>query len=254
MIIELFGPPTAGKTTFARNLAAHLRVSGRPVDLILSFRPAEMNEAAGDGLPAAPPLAAMRRLTRPAIELLTAMGHLSKGSRENSVASELLDLLPPASSIWSIRLRQYLGRLERSWRLAVQSDATVIFDQGFVQAVCSLMLLGQAPAEGAAEKALALIPKADQWIRIDAPRPLLQARLEARRRGQSWIERQFELDTETSLHSIEILNRLDQILRQCGSRIAHISPGESWLPQDWPGRADPGRAMTPAHAPRSDAR
>ena len=252
MIIELFGPPAAGKTTFARNLAARLRGSGRPVDLILSFRPAET--IAGDGPPAAPPLAAMRRLARPAIELLTGMDYLSAGSRETSVASELLALLPPASPVWSVRLRQYIGRLESSWRLAGQSDATVIFDQGFVQAVCSLMLLGRAPAEGAIEKALTVIPKADQWIRIDAPRPLLQARLEARRRGQSWIERRFELDTQTSLRSIEILNMLDQILRRREPRIAHIGPGESWLPQDWPGMAEPGSAMTPADASGSGAR
>jgi adenylate kinase family enzyme len=41
MIIELFGPPGAGKTTFARALAARLRERGHTVDLILSQRPAE---------------------------------------------------------------------------------------------------------------------------------------------------------------------------------------------------------------------
>ena len=40
MIVELFGPPGAGKTTFARTLAAHLRERGHTVDLILSHRPA----------------------------------------------------------------------------------------------------------------------------------------------------------------------------------------------------------------------
>ena len=41
MIIELFGPPGSGKTTFARSLAARLRERGHTVDLILSHRPAE---------------------------------------------------------------------------------------------------------------------------------------------------------------------------------------------------------------------
>jgi adenylate kinase family enzyme len=50
MIIELFGPPAAGKTTFARTLAAQLGTCGRPAELILSYRPAE---TAGAGLPAA---------------------------------------------------------------------------------------------------------------------------------------------------------------------------------------------------------
>jgi RecA/RadA recombinase len=248
MIIELFGPPASGKTTFARNLAAHLKGRGRTVELILSFRPAETIERDGIGRPAAQPLAAMRRLTRPAIEYLACMGHMSVGSSRTSIASELLALLPPASPVSLVRLHQYITRLENSWRLVEQSDAIVIIDQGFVQAVCSLVLHVRTPSASAIQQALALIPKADHWIRIDAPRHLLRARLEARRRGQSWIERRFELDTETSLRSIEVLNMLDPILRQHAPRIAHLGIDESWPPRESRGIIELCSAMTQANS------
>jgi hypothetical protein len=109
------------------------------------------------------------------------------------------------------------------------------------------VLLVRTPSASAIEKALALIPKADHWIRVDAPRHLLRARLEARRRGQSWIERRFEHDTETSLRSIEILNMLDPILRRYGPRIVRIDPDNRWPLRDLPGIAEPCRAMTQAN-------
>jgi hypothetical protein len=249
MIIEVFGPPAAGKTTFARNLAAYLKGRGRAVELILSCRPAETIERDGVGQPAPQPLAAMRRLTRPAIEYLACIGHMSVGSRQTSIASELLALLPPTSPVSLVRLHQYITRLESSWRLVEQSDATVIIDQGFVQVVCSLVLLHvRTPSASAIEQALALIPKADQWIRIDAPRYLLRSRLEARRRHQSWIERRFELNTETSLRSIEVLDMLDPILRQYAPRIARVGLDESWPPSDLPGITELCSAMTQADA------
>jgi len=193
-------------------------------------------------------LAAMRRLMRPAIAYLACLGHMSMGSRQTSIASQLLALLPPVSPVSLVRLHQYITRLESSWHLVEQSDATVIIDQGFVQAVCSLMLYVRAPSASAIEQALALIPKADQWIRIDAPRYLLRARLEARRRGQSWIERRFEVDTETSLRSIDILNMLDPILRQHVPRIARVDLDESWPLRDLPGITELYSAMTQADA------
>jgi thymidylate kinase len=225
-IIELFGPPAAGKTTFAKNLAAQLRGSNRPVELILSFRPEETIDHDDDGS-AAPPLATLRRLARPAVELLASMRQMSAVPQESPIASELLYLLPPSSCLWSVRLRQYIARLQRAWRLAEQSNATVIVDQGYVQLVCSLVLQTRAPTMNAVEKALTLIPKADRWIFIDAPRQLLRARLEARLRRQGWIERRFELDAEMSLRSIEVLNMLYSTLRRRDARILRIDTAES---------------------------
>jgi hypothetical protein len=177
------------------------------------------------------------------------LGQIIAGSGKTGIASELIDILPPASSVWSVRLHQYITRLDSSWRLAKQSDATVIIDQGFVQAVCSLALLVRTPPTASAiEKALTLVPKADAWIRIDAPRQLLRARLEARRSAQSWIERRLEFDTETSLRSLDVLNMLDPILPLHAPRIAHIGQGQSWPPQDLPDIAEFCNALTQADA------
>jgi RecA/RadA recombinase len=245
MIIEIFGPPAAGKTTFARELAERLRRAGRPVELMLSSRPAERVGPGGDAVAKAAPLAALRRVARPAFDLLT-RARPAPGSPKTHLASQLLELLPPASLIWSVRLRQYIRRLEISWRQAAQSDAIVIIDQGFVQAVCSLLLLGPPPAPGSLQKAVALIPRADQWVHIDAPRSILRTRLEARRLGQGMLERQLELDVDTALRTIDALDLLLPMLLQGNANIVRLGPGDSWTPGDLPGVAATRDATTRA--------
>ena len=222
MIIELFGPPAAGKTTFARALAARLREGGHPVELMLSYRPSENGDPLATG-PASPlPMAVMRRFTRPAIEFLWTAGHMPGETGRTDTAAALLGILTPRSLLWSGRLRQYITRLDVAWRRAAQSKRTVIVDQGFVQAVCSLILLGRSPQPDLARQALTLIPRADLLIRLAAPREVLRARLEARRQSQSWMEKLLELDTETNLSSIEIVETLTTMLEQQGQHVATI--------------------------------
>jgi hypothetical protein len=173
MIIEIFGAPAAGKTTFARELGDRLKREGHSVDVLLSFRPAEVDDQrAGSTI-----LSPIRRLARPAMERLAA--GLGRGVSDNCILSSALPgILPARSPMWSLRLRQYTARLEASWRLAERSRGIVIIDQGFVQLVCSLVLLGRAPGQDQdlAARALEMIPHADLLIRLSAPSEILLAR------------------------------------------------------------------------------
>ena len=227
MIIELFGPPAAGKTTFARALAARLAANGLPVKLILSYRPAESDDVGG-GAAGLSRMAVMHRLTRPAIEWLATAGHMMGHQRSGHLATELLDLLPPRGLMWPMRLRQYISRLENSWRRAAEAGEIVIVDQGFVQVVCSLVLLARVPGPELAGRALDLVPHADQLIHLNAPVDVLRTRLEARRKGQSWLEQPFELDTETSMRTVEIAGLLHKLLSERGLDVASVDCREPW--------------------------
>ena len=231
MIVEIFGPPAAGKTTFARGLTSRLNDSGRPAQLVLSYRPAEFSAPGASA--AAVPLAGTRRVTRAALEYL-ALGATRSTLATSGLTASLLELLPPISPLWKIRLRQYLLRLEGTWCQARKSSSIVVIDQGFVQSICSLLLLGHPVGQGVVEQALALIPRPDHWIRVDASRAELHARLLARRRAQSWIERRMELDIDTSLRSIEVLDEMVPLLQRQGARVTRIGPDDSWSPEDPP--------------------
>src|ERR1700687_1207241 len=102
MIIELFGPPGAGKTTFARTLAAHLRERGHTVDLILSHRPREMRSASA--LPTQQITSTISRLIRPFAEIMTLARHPRTLSQEVGTAFTLIKILPPSSTLWSLRI------------------------------------------------------------------------------------------------------------------------------------------------------
>src|ERR1700688_2647775 len=100
MIIELFGPPGAGKTTFARALAARLREHGHTVDLILSCRPAEGSSTSArpaSDLPVQQLSSMIRRLTRPVAEMLTMARHPMTTSHDVRTAVKLVKILPPSS-------------------------------------------------------------------------------------------------------------------------------------------------------------
>ncbi len=223
MIVELFGPPGVGKTTFASALADFLREHGQAVDPVMSYRPAEQASAAGGAAGRHhQAIASARRLTRPVAELLATAGHLLNHPNDVAVTTELMRLFPARSLVWSIRLRQYLFRLFRAWDLAAASPYVVLFDQAFVQAVCSLALLARVPGGAHVGRALDAVPEPDLLIQLDAPRDILAARLGRREQHQGRVERLLELDLQTNLGSVEIIDDVQVLLRARGRPVTRL--------------------------------
>jgi thymidylate kinase len=217
MIIELFGPPGVGKTTFAGALTASLREHGHRVEPVVSYRPAEQSPA---GSPQA--IAAVRRVIRPVMETLAVARRRPAGAHEVGTPAGLIRLLPPRNLLWSVRLHQYLLRLFRSWELASSAGHVVLFDQAFVQAVCSLALLGRAPDWTLVAVALDAVPKPDLLIRLGADQDILEARLVERQRRQSRMEQLLELDLQANLRSIGIIESLHGLLRARGRPVTCV--------------------------------
>jgi thymidylate kinase len=224
MIVELFGPPAAGKTTLAHALATALEQSGCDVELIASSRPAERGPIQVESTRAWSwcRTALVAPLSR-AAKLVSAVPALLPGARSDELTVSLMELLPPRTLLWSVRYRRYLSLLSSSWKMASTSDRIVIFDQGFLTALCSLVPLARSADREVIVRALELIPRADLLIRLDAPKETLEARLRRRLGRQGAVERLFEFDLETNLRQIETTSEVARMLQEQGGRMMHVS-------------------------------
>ena len=226
MIVELFGPPGAGKTTFAQALTARLREHGYAVDLILSHRPGERS-------PCDTPSVSNRhrrhvlpmigRLARPFGKMLPMARHPFAASREVKTALALIRVMPPLDFLWQLRLTQYLMRLSRTWARAADAGHIVLLDQAYVQAVCSLAMLSGTIDETLISEALDHTPKSDLAVLLSAPTEVVEMRLRDRERRASRMERLLEPDLATSLKSLVIVERLDATLRKKGMQVEYAA-------------------------------
>jgi broad-specificity NMP kinase len=229
MIVELFGSPGAGKSTFARALTARLREDAYRTEPILSMRPAEYItplDSFAEGPIRPPPVTAavLRRLTRPAIEMLRmAFSWSANFHNFDSGPVNLLKIMPPRKAIWSLRERQYIWRLSCSWCRASQARQIFVLDQAFVQVVHGLILRGQAVDETLIGRALDCIPEPDMLIRLQAPLEILEARLRERHSLQGRFERLLERDLQANLESVRIIDQLDELLQKRGWCVTRIT-------------------------------
>jgi hypothetical protein len=92
-----------------------------------------------------------------------------------------------------------------------------------VQAVCSLALLAGVANDTSIANALDYAPKSDLLIRLDAPLELLRTRLDDRRRLQGKIEQLLEPGLKKSLASIQMIDRLHNLLLRRGRTVLHAS-------------------------------
>ena len=225
MMIELFGTPASGKTTFARALTARLRELGYMVEQRLSARPTERDSASNpfEGDDERHKNILFRRASRPLAEILTIARHPFVNARDIMMAVNLLRVLPPSNIISSIKISQYTSRLSHSWYQLACPTKIALFDQAFVQVMCSLALLAHVDDARLIAKALDFAPKSDVLIRLDAPLALVEARLKERRRLQSAVELMFEPDLKTSLSSISMIERLHTLLLSRGRLVLRAS-------------------------------
>jgi thymidylate kinase len=223
MIVELFGPPGAGKTTFAHALAARLKERGAAAELILSYRPAE--RVASFDLLATPSAQAVvaRRLVRPVVEMLALARHPFANVQDFISAVSLVRKLRPRTFVSAIREVQYIARLSNSWHRASHAPNIAVFDQGYVQAVYSLALLSGETDEARLADALEFAPRPHLVIRLEATLDVLRARLHRRKCLQSAIERLLELKVQADPEAMAITERLNNVLRNRGQAVTCIT-------------------------------
>jgi thymidylate kinase len=203
MIIECFGPPGAGKTTFALALTARLRSAGLKVFTLLSAQPSEPTFLAADNSDAKP------GSLPPTTEF---MNIARSTARSRSVEAEPQFL----QTIRAFRMRRYLKGLSQAWTKAEKSNDIWIFDQAYVQFILSILRVQPRISDEDIIALLGAVPRSDLVISIETPAAKLEERLRQRHRwsvtGMFFRERSMNIfvQVEIAKRFAGLLNRSDR--------------------------------------------
>ena len=216
--VEFFGAVAAGKTTAALALSAELRTRSLPVRLI------QYGRASAPGVPELPrdefPLSTQ------AMKLAGAFRTLLPGGGHDPTVGKLLTIFPPGDWLHSMRIRRYAADLCRDWRDGQRNGEVLVLDQGFLTLLCSMALRSTAVDRSALARGLALVPRADLLIHVDAPRVALESRLQGRARRRRGLERLFANGIGLSLRQAEIAAILAELVAERGRAPIRVQSGD----------------------------
>lgn len=219
MIIEMFGPAGAGKTTLARSVAQALRGKGREVRLVSSSRPTETNSMVRGASGSSPFVSVVTAPLRRALKVASAVPALMGSGDPDKVDAKLLALFPQGHLLSMLRSRRYLAILLKHWSVAVANpDRVTIFDQAFLSSVCNLSMSSSRGQAADIEHAMSFVPRPDLLVVLKPHQDVLKARLTERLARQSALERWLELDLATTLRQVDEVSRLGAFAERLGWR------------------------------------